>query len=41
MKDSNLELIVGIGVAIAGMIGIGYAIGTPLRTPCNGKWRLL
>lgn len=37
MKDSNLELIVGIGVAIAGMIGIGYAIGTrsKMNTLCE------
>ncbi len=37
MKNSNLELIVGIGVAIAGMIGIGYAIGTrsKMNTLCE------
>lgn len=37
MKDSNLELIVGIGVVIAGMIGIGYAIGTrsKMNTLCE------
>lgn len=28
MKDSSLELIVGIGIVLAGMTGIGYAIGT-------------
>ena len=28
MKDSTLELIVGVGVVLAGMVGIGYAIGT-------------
>lgn len=28
MKNSNLELVVGIGVFVAGIFGIGYAIGT-------------
>ena len=28
MKNSNLDLIVGIGVFVAGIFGVGYAIGT-------------